>query len=87
MVGVVAGVLGKRASRTDSFNALKTQIESTEVTRGIVAGPRNVAIAAVGDNLKRALVGVEGRLDIVINKLTSIDGKVSGVPFAGSVTA
>lgn len=85
VVGVVAGVLGKRASSTDSFNRVKDLVESTEAVRGIVAGPQNVAIAAVGSNLKRALIGVESRLDVLIRVAVETRDKVGGVSFAGSV--
>lgn len=87
VVGVVAGILGRRASSTDTFDKIKKQIESTEAVRGIVAGPTNVAIAAVGDNLKRALVGVEQRLDVLIQVSLQIRDRAGGVPLAGSVTA
>ncbi len=83
VVGVVAGVLGKKASSTDNFERIKSQIESTQAVRGIVAGPTNVAIAAVGENLKRALGGVEQRLDIMIQLM--VRGNQAALPFAGSV--
>jgi len=87
VVGVVAGILGRRASSTNTFDKIKSQIESTEAVRGIVAGPTNVAIAAVGDNLRRALVGVEQRLDVLIQVTLQVRDRIGGVPFAGSVAA
>lgn len=83
VVGVVAGVLGRKAQSNDTFERVKNQIESTQAVRGIVAGPTNVAIAAVGENLKRALSGVEARLDIMIQLM--VRGNQGMIPFAGSV--
>lgn len=83
VVGVVAGVLGKKASSTDNFERIKSQIESTQAVRGVVAGPTNVAIAAVGENLKRALAGVEARLDVMIQLM--VRGNQGLLPYAGSV--
>lgn len=83
VIGVVAGVLSKRASSNDSFERIKNQIESTQAVRGVVAGPTNIAIAAVGENLRRAMVGVEQRLDVIIRLL--MQGNQNTIPFAGSV--
>lgn len=86
VVGVVAGVLGRKKSSSDSFASIQSRIDSSEAVRGIVSGPANVAIAAVGDNLKRALVGVEQRLDALISITSQIRDQGSGPGFAGSVS-
>lgn len=70
ILGVVGGILSKKSGIAgQSFKAAENLIESSQAVRGIVAGPQNVAIAAVGDNLKRALVGTELRLDVIIQLL------------------
>lgn len=92
----IAGVLGLIASRRggvrgQEFANLSPIIESNQLVRGIVAGPTSVSIASIGDNLKRAMVGVEGRLDIMITILSQIRtanfgaGGGGGSPFAGTV--
>jgi hypothetical protein len=86
VIGVVAGALGQRRSSVDTFENIKNQIESSQAVRGIVAGPQSIAIAAVGDNLKRALIGVEQRLDILIQlSARALAQSAAGVPLAGTV--
>jgi len=85
VVGIVAGVVSKKKGGSDQFDQIKNQIESTQAVRGIVAGPTNVAIATVGESIKRANAGIEGRLDVVIQVLTDIRNSGQST-LAGSVT-
>lgn len=67
VLGVVGGILSKKGGvASQSFNAAQNLIESSQSVRGVVSGPTNVAIAALGENLKRAMAGVEARLDVMI---------------------
>ena len=86
VVGVVAGVLGKKSSSTDTFDKIKNEIQSTQALRGVVAGPQNIAIGVVGESIARANRGIEARLDILIQATYQIRDRIGGVPFAGSVT-
>lgn len=94
LIGVAGAIFArKNGSSKDTFGADTKLIDSSQAVRGIVSGPQNVAIAAVGENLKRALVGVEIRLDAVISILRQIRNGASGgpggspeIPFAGSVS-
>lgn len=92
----VAGIAGflmmnKGGKENEEFADLSPAIESSQLVRGVVAGPQSVAIAEMGTNLRRAMVGVEGRLDVVIGVLTQIKNAGLGVPggsgspFAGTV--
>lgn len=93
LVGLAGFFLSGRggASTTQTFAGVNGQVESTQAVRGVVAGPESVSIAAVGDNLRRALIGVEARLDALIRISTQIrdgqgvGGTAAGSPFAGTV--
>lgn len=97
LLGAAVGIAGFFLSGRDeqgtnqSFNGVDGQVESTQAVRGIVAGPQSVSIAAVGENLRRAMVGVETRLDALIAVAVQIrdgqgtGGTAAGTPFAGSV--
>lgn len=95
----IAGIAGALFSRRKSgssqtFSNLNDSIQSNQLVRGIVSGPTNVSIAAVGQNLERAFIPVTARLDVVIAVLTQIRNNTGGstraggapfAPFAGSV--
>lgn len=93
LVGLAGFFLSGRGEgkSTQTFAGVEGGTKSTEAVRGIVAGPESVSIAAVGDNLRRALVGVEARLDALIRISTQIrdgqgvGGTAEGTPFAGTV--
>ena len=94
VIGVVGGIFSKKKGvQGQSFSAAQTIIDSSQAVRGVVSGPQNVAIAAVGESLKRALVGVEARLDVVIQVLNDIrrrggtaNATAPDVAIAGTVT-
>jgi hypothetical protein len=82
---------GKKGSE-QTFEGVQSAIESSQAVRGIVAGPTNVAIAAVGDDLRRALAPSQALLEAQLRELIAIrtntsgaGGAGGGVPFAGSV--
>jgi hypothetical protein len=51
--GAILSRLGNKSGQ--KFGSIKSAVTSSEATRGIIAGPANVAIAAVGENLSRAV--------------------------------
>jgi hypothetical protein len=73
LIGLGAGILSRLASEKEStLDDIEDQITSSEAIRGVVAGPTNVALAKVGEQLKDALrttellleriaLGIEGR--------------------------
>jgi len=93
LVGLAGFFLSGRGDQqtSQSFESVQGQVESTQAVRGIVAGPESVSIAAVGENLRRAMVGVEARLDALIRVAAQIrdgqgvGGTSAGTPFAGTV--
>lgn len=95
LVGLAGFFLSDRSRgglRGQSFADVSGGVTSTQAVRGIVAGPESVSIAAVGENLRRALVGVENRLDALIGVAIQIRDSGSfaatgppGSSFAGAV--
>ena len=90
IMGVAGYFLSGRARNGGSQTyASITGITSSEASRGIVAGPSSVAIAAVGDDLSRAFAPVVARLDSLISIGTQINSKVGGggggLAYAGAV--
>ncbi len=78
-VGLILSSLDKAKSKTTStFSDLEEQISNSQLVRGVVAGPTSVAISKVGDNLRRAMVGVEQRLDFGNSVLMEIRDGVGG---------
>jgi hypothetical protein len=78
IAGVAAGIfLRRRGSSTNTFSEVESRIESTQAVRGVVAGPTSIPIASVGENLERAFVPVNDRLDIMINHLAAISNNTS----------
>ena len=61
-----------------SFGNVHSAINSSEQTRGLIAGPANIAIATVGENLQRAMAPLVARLDIAITVLTKIEFNTRG---------
>jgi hypothetical protein len=94
--GVIQGLVGiagfflsgrGRGSGTQRFGQGEG-VTSTQAVRGVVAGPTNIAISAVGDNLSRSMVPIVERMDVIIGILRSYQGRGGtggGVAYAGSV--
>lgn len=59
VVGLLLSQLDRGSDSSRRFGRLGAEIESSQLVRGVVAGPTNVAIAEVGENLKRALATTE----------------------------
>ncbi len=94
-VGIAGFFLSKqgRGDSSSAFAGVQSAIDSSQAVRGVVAGPTSVAIAAVGEDLRRAmeptreLMGqavVELR-KIVANTSSGPGGGGGGAAFAGSV--
>jgi hypothetical protein len=87
VLGVVGGILSRGKSGTTSYNSVQSQIQSTEAVRGIVAGPTNVAIEAVGSDIMRANAPVVAKLqeilEAIINQGRSGAGGGGGLGLAG----
>lgn len=66
LVGIAAGIFNNRKNKSSSsFDNVRSNIESSQAVRGVVAGPTNVAIASVGEDIGRAMAPVVQRLDII----------------------
>lgn len=93
LVGIAGAILSKRGDKgSDSFASIQSNIESSQAVRGIVAGPSNVAIAAVGENIQRAFEPARQLLAGILSAVQSIDRKAgrggpggASLGFAGSV--
>lgn len=69
LVGFLLSQLDKGSDSSRRFGRVGPEVDSSQLVRGVISGPTNVAIAEVGENLKRALSGVEERLDVIIGFL------------------
>ena len=79
VAGVAAGIfLRRRAEAAETFSEIQGRLESTQAVRGVVAGPTNIPIATIGENLDRALVPTNERLDQMIQLLGNIAQNTSG---------
>jgi uncharacterized protein YoxC len=92
VAGLAGMLLSKKQSKNQSFSSIQSQVNSTQAVRGVVAGPQSVAIAAVGQDIARAMVPVTERLDVVITELRGIRGRMGtgaagGLGFVGVPTA
>jgi hypothetical protein len=89
IVGIAGFFLSQRGSRSGSQRfADATGVTSTQAVRGVVAGPTNIAISAVGDNLSRSMLPVLEKMDEIIGILRSFSfggGGAGSAPYAGSV--
>lgn len=94
LVGIAGFFLAESQRKDDqeTFADVDTGIESSQAVRGIVSGPTNVAIAAVGENLERALSPTRAVLVEMLLELQKIRVNTGGfgagggnAPFAGSV--
>jgi predicted metal-dependent phosphoesterase TrpH len=84
VVGILGAVFANSKSKSsESFTGVRDNIESTQAVRGIVAGPSSVAIAAVGENLARAMAPVVQRLDAVVTILVRVEKNTRGGPAGG----
>lgn len=83
LVGVLGAVFSNRKKAEQTFGNIKSNIESTELSRGIVAGPTSVAIAQVSEDLARAMAPVTDRLDVVIDVLARIANNTRPRPGGG----
>ncbi len=72
---IISNLQGKTESTIDDFG---NQVTSSEAVRGVVAGPTNVAISRVGNQLKEALRVSEGLLLRIANAVESGGGGGGG---------
>ncbi len=72
---IISNLQGKTESTIDDFG---DQVTSSEAVRGVVAGPTNVAISKVGNQLKEALRVSEGLLLRIANAVESGGGGGGG---------
>jgi hypothetical protein len=72
LIGVAGLILSNlESSRDATVEDFDSAVESTEAVRGVVAGPTNVAIGQVGEQLKFALVNTEILLERIA---TAVEG-------------
>jgi hypothetical protein len=85
LLGVAGAIFSQRSQEkaSETFTNVRDNIESTQAVRGIVAGPSSVAIAAVGENLSRAIAPVVQRLDAVVTVLVRVEKNTRGGPAGG----
>ncbi len=72
---IISNLQGKTEATIDDFG---DQVSSSEAVRGVVAGPTNVAISKVGNQLKDALRVSEGLLLRIANAVESGGGGGGG---------
>lgn len=90
--GVASGLLGLGAAIFQNINNRSSSaiddfdnaVNSSEAVRGVVAGPTNVAIAKIGDNLKQAMRTTELLLEQILQTMQSAQPG-GGTPGSGSV--
>jgi hypothetical protein len=91
----IAGIVGffmsrKKSDLGQTFSDLNPAIESSQLVRGVVAGPSSVPIAAVGEDLQRALVPTNNLLGEILYSIrrwgrgTSSSPAAGGFQFAGT---
>jgi hypothetical protein len=79
-LGIGGAVLSRLGSSSEStFGNIHSAITSSEAVRGVIAGPANVALASVGENLQRAMVPVTSRLDILVTLTLSMEKSLRGM--------
>lgn len=79
LIGIAAGVLSNLESRSDAtVENFQSAVTSSEAIRGVVAGPSNVAISKVGENLKSALTVTEFWLERIATLLEQGGGGGGG---------
>ena len=91
-VGFILSQLEKGQETVKSFTNLAPEIQSSQLVRGIVAGPQNVAIAEVGENISTAFVPTNEWLaaihGLIQEGLFVLQGNGGASPaFAGEGTA
>lgn len=86
IAGGVVSVLGKKKSSSKTFNPVQDIVNSTQAVRGVVAGPQNVAIAAVGEELQRALAGTNDILRSQLGVLFDIRRGLKSGPGGADVS-
>ncbi len=88
-VGFILSTLDKAKDAVETFGDVAPEVQSSQLVRGIVAGPQNVAIAEVGENIATAFLPTNERLDAIIGLmqegLIALGGGGGGVevPSAG----
>jgi hypothetical protein len=96
LFGALAGVAGfflskkGEESARETFNNVRSNIESSQQVRGVVAGPTNVAIAAVGENISRAFEPSRQLLAAILEQIRQINqktGRGGGIGGFPAVTA
>ena len=92
LIGLAGFFLSNKRGSQQAFEGVESAIESSQAVRGIVAGPTNVAIAQVGDDLRRALAPLQAVAERQLGELIAIRNNTGGAgpgtgaaPFAGSV--
>jgi len=86
IMGVVGMFLSQRGKDgSDAFSSVKSNIESSQAVRGIVAGPASVGIASVGENLSRAVAPLVELARASLDQLKQISAKLGsgGAPGGG----
>lgn len=66
-LGIGGGLFAQRANKSsESFSGVKSIVTDSTPVRGIVAGPANVAVATLGNDLTRSMAPVVQRLDMLV---------------------
>lgn len=87
-VGFILSSLDKSKDAVETFGDIAPEVESSQLIRGIVAGPQNVAIAEVGEDIATAFVPTNEWLaaihGLILEGLLSVGaGGGGGTPSAG----
>ncbi len=84
-VGIAGFFLSKqgRGDSSAAFAGVQSAIDSSQAVRGVVAGPTSVAIAAVGEDLRRAMEPVRELMAMSLVELRKITTNTSSGPGGG----
>lgn len=84
-VGIAGFFLSKqgRGESSAAFAGVQSAIDSSQAVRGVVSGPTSVAIAAVGEDLRRAMEPVRELMAMSLVELRKITANTSSGPGGG----
>jgi hypothetical protein len=89
IMGVAGMFLSQRGKKgSDAFSAVKSNIESSQAVRGVVAGPVSVSVATMTEDIARAFVPLTDIAKQQLEQLKQMNGKLgsaAGGGYAGRV--
>lgn len=78
-LGIAGGIFANRKSKsTESFSGVRSVIESSQVVRGVVAGPSSVAVATVSEDISRSVAPLVDLNRVMAQLLSRIERNTRG---------